>query len=308
MASSSPPPPPDPTRSDPFRTHCGASSSSPSRPSLRRAKTLANPESPTRWRREVLADVTNAVLGVEYGGLGRLQRVPIDADRLPPQPNDDGLPSSPSTPSRIPRRALRRTRSAAPSIPGAEPSFSSPSTSTSTGPAPSALPSDGLASPSRELRPRIPRPVAAAPAATSHRRNRLRSTSLGGGARSASAATARTLAPPSSSLLGSPTPGPSRRRTFGGLDVTLSAVLEDPAGESSSLAPTPTPTPRTRSRMRDLADEDEGEEASERDSPSENSERRLRRRRSSGGGSTSGLRPGTPTGRESGSGGRRGLR
>lgn len=62
MASASPPPPPDPNR---LRTSpcCGSSSSSPPRNALRRSKTVANPESPLRWRREPLVDVTNLVLG-----------------------------------------------------------------------------------------------------------------------------------------------------------------------------------------------------------------------------------------------------
>lgn len=71
MASSSPPPPPDPNRPNPFNTGC---SGTPARPALRRSKTLANPESPARWTREPLADVTNAVLARERRlPLGRLQ-------------------------------------------------------------------------------------------------------------------------------------------------------------------------------------------------------------------------------------------
>ena len=73
MASASPPPPPDPNR---LRTSpcCGSSSSSPPRNALRRSKTVANPESPLRWRREPLVDVTNLVLGRAGRELtGRLQ-------------------------------------------------------------------------------------------------------------------------------------------------------------------------------------------------------------------------------------------
>ena len=63
MASSSPPPPPDPTRNNPFNK-----SSCSSRPStsLKRAKTVANPEGETTWRRrDPLEDITNAYLGRE---------------------------------------------------------------------------------------------------------------------------------------------------------------------------------------------------------------------------------------------------
>lgn len=86
MASESPPPPPDPHRFRPSPC-CGSSSSSssPPRPSLRRAKTLANPESPRRWRREPLVDVTNRVLGAEAREhYGRLHvRRPVFAMRAP---------------------------------------------------------------------------------------------------------------------------------------------------------------------------------------------------------------------------------
>ncbi|GAA6002108.1 hypothetical protein JCM10207_003080 [Rhodosporidiobolus poonsookiae] len=277
MASASPPPPPDPTKPHGFPS-CGPSSSSPSRPPLRRAKTLANPESPTRWRRDPLVDVTNHVLARDHPA--RLQRVPVDPDLLPsPSPaNAPQLPSPPpSTPSRIPRRGLRRTQSAMPSL------DSSP---TSLQAAPSALPFDGLASPTRELRPRVPRPAGSTPAGTSaSRRSSSGSfgTTLGGGggSRSSSSSNLARSAP------STPTAGPSRRRTFGG--IGLAPVLEDPPSDSdaaaaagSSAAPTPTPTPRTRSRARGI---DEGEDAP----PSEN-ERRLRRRRTVGGSpSSSGL-------------------
>ncbi|BGP14643.1 hypothetical protein JCM10213v2_002592 [Rhodosporidiobolus nylandii] len=273
MSAASPPPPPDPTRNNPFSSpSCG---SSPSRPALRRAKTLANPESPTTWRREPLVDVTNQVLGREYGQAhGRLQRVPLDDDLSPlalTGPSLDSRPPSP-TPSRIPRRslALRRTRSAMPSMGGSSPSSANPA------PAPPAIPADGLdiVSPTRELRPR-PRPAVAAgtaipapPPLPDLGSRRTRSASGGGG-----------------SSAPVPTATPSRRRTFGG--VGLAAVLEDPVSEDASVsaAPTPTPTPRTRSRARRL--EDDADEAA---SSSEN-ERRLRRRR------TTGSTPGTPSGR-----------
>ncbi|GAA5884746.1 hypothetical protein JCM6882_005376 [Rhodosporidiobolus microsporus] len=281
MASASPPPPPDPNRpSDPFRSSC-SSSSSPARPALRRSKTLANPESPTTWRREPLVDVTNAVLGREH--LGRLQRVPLDGDLLPLPSASDGpsaspLPVTPS--SRIPRRALRRTRSAAPTMGGGGPG---PSSSPSGGGdhlslaafAPPALPADGLASPPRELRPRPPRPAASLAAGAAGSR-RTRSASFGGGSGGGASSS---LAP----IASTSTATPSRRRTFGG--VGLAAVLEDPADEedapASTPVPTPTPTPRTRSRARGLDDEggEDGDEGA--DGASEN-ERRLRRRRTTG--------------------------
>lgn len=58
MSASAPPPPPDPRHSHHLKSGC---SSSPCRPAVRRAKTVANPES--QWRREPLTDVTNEVLG-----------------------------------------------------------------------------------------------------------------------------------------------------------------------------------------------------------------------------------------------------
>ncbi|KAL7343114.1 hypothetical protein BJY59DRAFT_723733 [Rhodotorula toruloides] len=75
MSAASPPPPPDPNRFNPFASTCGSSPSSSSRrpPLLRRSKTVANPESPLRWRREPLADVTNLVLGRRENWTGRLQ-------------------------------------------------------------------------------------------------------------------------------------------------------------------------------------------------------------------------------------------
>ncbi|GJN87486.1 hypothetical protein Rhopal_000435-T1 [Rhodotorula paludigena] len=246
MASSSPPPPPDPNRLNPFASGCaGSPASSPSkaRPSLRRSKTLANPESPTRWRREPLLDVTNAVLGAQY--LGRLQRVPVLDDLLPSftpgasTSTAENTPSSP-TPSRILRRStsLRRTRSAAPNFAGG--SSSSPSNSLDlVGP----LPSAGLASPSpapaRELRPRL-RPAAAVEGAPNARRA-SRTGSTGGGA---------------------PVVPLGRRRTLAG--ATLPAVIED-----EPLGGVVTPTTRARS------------EADDASSPA--SERRLRRRRTVGG-------------------------
>ncbi|BGO90191.1 hypothetical protein NBRC10512_002585 [Rhodotorula toruloides] len=127
MSAASPPPPPDPNRFNPFASTCGSSPSSSSRrpPLLRRSKTVANPESPLRWRREPLADVTNLVLGRRENWTGRLQRVPtLDHDPLPslsPSRSDDvDTSSSPATPSRIPRPSamLRRTRSAAPGFAG----------------------------------------------------------------------------------------------------------------------------------------------------------------------------------------------
>ncbi|CDR38232.1 RHTO0S03e06370g2_1 [Rhodotorula toruloides] len=77
MSAASPPPPPDPNRFNPFASTCGSSPSSSSRrpPLLRRSKTVANPESPLRWRREPLADVTNLVLGRRENWTGRLQRL-----------------------------------------------------------------------------------------------------------------------------------------------------------------------------------------------------------------------------------------
>ncbi|GAA6031703.1 hypothetical protein JCM8097_001943 [Rhodosporidiobolus ruineniae] len=312
MASSSPPPPPDPNRPHPFSPSCGTSSL-PSRPVLRRSKTLANPESPTTWRREPLLDVTNLVLGRggEHVGLGRLQRVPLDDGLLlGPSPLDDASTSSPSpaTPSRIPRRslALRRTRSAAPSFMTSTTVDDSSSPATGTGVAdvvPFALADDGLpSSPMRELRPRPGRAgpaPAAAGSGTSSRR--ARSATLG----SASASGG------SGGGGGGGAAGPSRRRTFGG--IGLAAVLEDPASEDASHpppsspsatpaplpAPPPTGSPRTRARAR--VEEEEAARSGE-------NERRLRRRRSSGAGASP---PSTPSRSGSAGGGgsaRRGLR
>uniref|UniRef100_A0A0K3C513 Uncharacterized protein n=1 Tax=Rhodotorula toruloides TaxID=5286 RepID=A0A0K3C513_RHOTO len=127
MSAASPPPPPDPNRFNPFASTCGSSPSSSSRrpPLLRRSKTVANPESPLRWRREPLADVTNLVLGRRENWTGRLQRVStLENDPLPslsPSRSDDvGTSSSPATSLRIPRPSslLRRTRSAAPGFAG----------------------------------------------------------------------------------------------------------------------------------------------------------------------------------------------
>ncbi|GAA5967454.1 hypothetical protein JCM11641_000551 [Rhodosporidiobolus odoratus] len=291
MASSSPPPPPDPTRNNPFNSppSCGT----PGRPALRRAKTLSNPESPTTWRREPLLDVTNAVLGSEHWlSHGRLQRVPLDDElHLPttaPAPFDVApLLPTPAGASRIPRRslALRRTRSAVPSLGDSSP-FSIDNV-------PSPLPSDGLNSPTlatRELRPR-PRPATAAasipaPPPVPGAGRRTCSASSGGG--SGSSGSGRSLTLPSS------TATPSRRRTFGG--VGLPAVLEDPATEDTvptADPSTPGLTPLTRSRARSL------EDAETTPGTGEN-ERRLRRRR------TTGSAPSSPS--ISGSGGRRGLR
>ncbi|GAA5821161.1 hypothetical protein JCM11251_004493 [Rhodosporidiobolus azoricus] len=289
MASASPPPPPDPNRpGNPFRTSC--SSSSPARPALRRSKTLANPESPTTWRREPLVDVTNAVLGREH--LGRLQRVPLDGNLQPFPSTDDDISTSPlpATPSsRIPRRALRRTRSAAPTMGGGGPGpSSSPSGGGNVTFAPSALPGDGLASPPRELRPRLPRPAGGLGAGAAGSR-RTRSASFGGGSGGGSSAASgsSSLLPPVPSTS---TATPSRRRTFGG--VSLAAVLEDPEDTavtaSSSAAPSPTPTPRTRSRARGLDEGEGGEDGAGGHGTSEN-ERRLRRRR------TTGSAPSTPS-------------
>ncbi|GAA6050805.1 hypothetical protein JCM3770_001655 [Rhodotorula araucariae] len=280
MASSSPPPPPDPNRLNPFRSGCGASSTPLRAPALRRSKTLANPESPTRWRREPLTDVTNAVVGRDQGA-GRLQRVPIsDADLLFPLPPfspatrgpaAENMPSSP-TPSRIPRStALRRTRSAAPTFG----SFSSPSDL--LGDATPRLARDGLASPTpvapagptRELRPR-PRPAGALVGSGIVPGRRALSASAGSGA--------STVIPSSS-----PSAPSTRRRTFGGA-ATLTAVIEDePASSPAVAAPAGATTPMTRSRS---LSEGEVETAGE-------GERRLRRRRTVG----SGVQPATPSGR-----------
>ncbi|BGP38683.1 hypothetical protein JCM10449v2_002618 [Rhodotorula kratochvilovae] len=258
MASSSPPPPPDPNRLNPFHTGCGAAT--PHRaPALRRSKTLANPESPTRWRREPLTDVTNAVLGRE--GTGRLQRVDVDLFLPLPSfspatrgPAAENTPSSP-TPSRIPRStALRRTRSAAPTF-GA---FSSPSSVFNEA---TPLARDGVASPTpagmanaptRELRPR-PRPAGTlVPSSPTARRARTAD---------------------SGATLASPSAPSTRRRTFGGV-AALPAVIEDePASSPSALQRAGATTPMTRSRS---LSEGETEIAGE-------GERRLRRRRTTGG-------------------------
>ncbi|GAA5963900.1 hypothetical protein JCM8115_002751 [Rhodotorula mucilaginosa] len=263
MASASPPPPPDPNR---LRTSpcCGSSSSSPPRNALRRSKTVANPESPLRWRREPLVDVTNLVLGRAGRELtGRLQRLPS----VEPSPFDDAS-EAPETPTRIANRPLplRRTRSALPQMAGE--ASSSPSR-----PAPSlgALPADGLDSPvasastTRELRPRT------RPAVTSHETARRAARSrVGSGGGSG---TGSLLPPP---RIGTPL---ARRRTFGGLD-SLSPVHED--YDASTLSPPRPTTPLTRSRSEAGIDGGGGGNSSEAPSSSSgpsDSTRRLRRRR-----------------------------
>ncbi|GAA5976490.1 hypothetical protein JCM10908_005518 [Rhodotorula pacifica] len=267
MASASPPPPPDPNR---FRTSpsCGSSSSSPPRNALRRSKTVANPESPLRWRREPLVDVTNLVLGrAGREWTGRLQRLPS----VEPSPFEDAA-DAPETPTRAANRRLplRRTRSAMPHI--ANEASSSPSR-----PAESlgALPTDGLDSPlapspamttTRELRPRTRPAVTNQESSRRAARNHIGGGSGAGGGTGGSAS----LAPPAPLRSGTPL---ARRRTFGGLD-SLSTVQED-AAELSLSRPM---TPLTRSRSEAGIDGGVGNSSS---SPPSNGDgtRRLRRRR-----------------------------
>ncbi|KWU44146.1 hypothetical protein RHOSPDRAFT_34373 [Rhodotorula sp. JG-1b] len=266
MASASPPPPPDPNR---LRTSpcCGSSSSSPPRNALRRSKTVANPESPLRWRREPLVDVTNLVLGRAGREMtGRLQRLPS----VEPSPFDDAS-EAPETPTRTANRPLplRRTRSALPQMAGE--ASSSPSR-----PAPSlrAMPADGLDSPvasasmtatTRELRPRT------RPAVASHETTRRAARSRVGSGGGGGSGTGPPLPPP---RIGTPL---ARRRTFGGLD-SLSPVHEN--YDASELSPPRPTTPLTRSRSEAGIDGGGGisSEAPSSSGPSD-STRRLRRRR-----------------------------
>ncbi|GAA5942539.1 hypothetical protein JCM3775_000252 [Rhodotorula graminis] len=309
MASSSPPPPPDPNRLNPFNSGCNAST--PSRPALRRSKTLANPESPTRWTREPLADVTNAVLGREGTASRRLQR--IDPELLLPipafsptnaarrrEPSAENTPSSPSpSQSRIPRStALRRTRSAAPTFRSGEPS--SPSTgayarhAAAAPPTPASLHWPGarrtspptlaaaasaeLGAP-RVLRPR-PRPAlgAAAPSSPTSSASARRTRTVSDSA--APTVSAAYPSPPASSSSAASSTG--RRRTFGGspssgaVGGTLAAVMEDERPETAELAMS---TPMTRSRS---GSDGEGTTVGEAGAGAE-SDRRLRRRRTVGG-------------------------
>ncbi|GAA6018430.1 hypothetical protein JCM8202_001376 [Rhodotorula sphaerocarpa] len=261
MASESPPPPPDPHRFRPS-PRCGSSSSSssPPRPSLRRAKTLANPESPRRWRREPLVDVTNRVLGAEarehYGRLHLTSVLCDPSQRLPslePSWPDDATGDSPETPSRVltHRMNLRRTRSAMPTT-----SFEDSSSPSRPAAAVPALPDEGLASPTaattRELRPRT-RP-AITTQSSMRRATRLPAEGGSGSHAPAPAATSVPL---------------SRRRTFGGLE-TMPMVRED--AESAPSRPT---TPLTRSRSE--AGLDVGSRSDPAETPAEGP-RRLRRR------------------------------
>ncbi|GAA5898455.1 hypothetical protein JCM5296_000437 [Sporobolomyces johnsonii] len=271
MASSSPPPPPDPPHFTPLKSGCN------SRPSLalRRAKTLASPESPTTWRREPLVDVTNEYVGRETGG--RLQvrflapsgpktaafwrRASLSRPTRPNPPSPapfqrvplvtpprlfDTIAATPSpTPSRIPRRtALRRTRSEV---------LPSPSTSLDLfGPA--ALPSEGLGSsplfPTRELRPRV----------------RPSSEGEGSPAGSSSPSVPRAPVAGTRRTRTSSTSAPSRRRTFGGLSV----LAEDPQSDAE---------PAGDDDARSVSSENEGR-------------RRLRRRRTTDGAGSSVVRSG----------------
>ncbi|GAA5899952.1 hypothetical protein JCM8208_005550 [Rhodotorula glutinis] len=331
MASSSPPPPPDPNRNNPFNSGCNAST--PSRPALRRAKTLANPESPTRWTREPLADVTNAVLGRDGTASRRLQvrttyslcprpqmqelvlTQPFLPQRIDPElllpipafspttttaarrraPSAENTPSSPSpSQSRIPRStALRRTRSAAPTFRGGEPSSPStgafarhvavaaPPTPASlhwpgarrTSPSPTAATASAEPSAPRALRPR-PRPAlgTGAPSSPTSTASTRRTRTVSDGAAAAYPS------PPASSSAAAST---GRRRTFGGSPSgaatggTLAAVLEDERPEAVEVVS----TPMTRSRS---GCDGEGTTAGEGAADAE-SDRRLRRRRTVGG-------------------------
>ncbi|GAA5862547.1 hypothetical protein JCM3774_001054 [Rhodotorula dairenensis] len=298
MASASPPPPPDPNR---FHTSpcCGSSSSSPPRNALRRSKTVANPESPLRWRREPLVDVTNLVLGrAGREWTGRLQRLPS----VDPAPVEDGS-DVPETPTRATNRPLplRRTRSALPQI--AVDASSSPSRpATSLG----ALPTDGLGSPApvasstRELRPRTRPAVTSQDTARRFARDRV-----GGGGGSSGRSSSASRSGGNASLLPPPrvTTPLARRRTFGGLD-SLSTVQED---DSSVPSPPRPATPLTRSRSEAGIDAGHSGEATTTSPGSGDYARRLRRRRTTEPTSSS-QSSGTPPTSSSRASARKGLR
>ncbi|GAA5884417.1 hypothetical protein JCM16303_005071 [Sporobolomyces ruberrimus] len=289
MASSSPPPPPDPNRNgnNPFdKSHYREKVVRRPSNSLRRAKTLSNPEGETTWRRDPLLDITNSYL--ERDRTPRLQRVAYGD--LPPRARDDlALTPSPS-PSRRPLNGgtpLRRNRSEAPShlVPinfdqssPPVPALPLPFLATPARPPPSSpfvdpiVPLSGSTeaqTPTRELRPRTrsstsgatsPAPPSSAsssspapPPTLGARRTRTRSISN-------NEEYSTTATPPSVSSSN------RRRRTFGG----LSALPEELASESG-----------------EGSESTGGSRAGEGGGSSENEQgRRLRRRRTSASEST----------------------
>ncbi|GAA5935998.1 uncharacterized protein JCM15063_002676 [Sporobolomyces koalae] len=211
MSSSSPPPPPppDPTRNNPFdKSSC--SNSRPS-PTLRRAKTLSNPENETTWRREPLLDITNAYLTRDSPP--RLQRVPLAHSRRA----SDDLALSPSpSPSRLARGVpMRRTRSEVPQLSMmANTMLPSSTTPLFSQPLPSS-PSTPLV---RELRPRTRSSTALEPPSPTPSLSSAPSTS------SPALETPGLRRTRRSTSSGPATPITPRRRTFGG----LSSLPEDP--------------------------------------------------------------------------------